>query len=190
MCYNVISNTMARDARKTVLKSIRMTEADEAVLQKDAEAKGITFNALVSSLITRYVEWDRLAERYGFIALPRQSYRYLISLLDHDQLERFGKETGAINAPAIASFWFKSLGPQTFLRFLAVYAKHCGIWDYEVGRQGGNLVLTVHNDIDPAYSVAIRPYFDQAIRSIAGAVPKIEDKGNAVVFTFPEQAPR
>lgn len=190
MCYNVISKTMARDARKTVLKSIRMTEADEEVLRKDAEAKGITFNALVSSLITRYVEWDRLAERYGFIALPRQSYRYLMALLDTAELERFGRETGAINAPAIASFWFKSLGTPTFLKFLAVYAKHCRIWDYEVGRTGGQLVLTVHNDIDPAYSVAIRSYFDEAIRSIVGVAPKIEEKGNAVVFTFPESPSR
>ncbi len=180
---------MAREAqknRKTVLKSVRMSEADEAILQKDAESKGITFNALVSSLIARYIEWDRLADRYGFVALPRHSFRYLISLLDQEQLERFGRETGMSNASAITSFWFKSLDFATFQKFLAVYSKYTRIWDYEVGRQGSNVVLTVHNDISPAYSLVHRAYFDQAIRNIVGTVPKIEEKGNAVVFTFPE----
>lgn len=181
---------MTRGIRKTVLKSIRMTESEEAILQKDAESKGITFNALVSSLISRYIEWDRLADRYGFVALPRQSFRYLISLLDEEQLEKFGKETGSSNASAITSFWFKSLDSQTFLRFLAVYSKYTKIWDYEVGRQGANFVLTVHNDISPAYSLVHRQYIDQAIRNIVGAVPKIEDKGNAVVFTFSEPSSR
>src|SRR5574340_1849038 len=155
---------MTRETRKTVLKSIRMTEAEEAILRKDAESKGITFNALVSSLIARYIEWDRLADRYGFVTLPRQSYRYLISLLDAEQLEKFGRETGRSNASGITQFWFKGLDAQTFLRFLSVYSKYTRIWDFELGRQGANFVLTVHNDIDPTYSVVHRHYFDQAIR--------------------------
>jgi hypothetical protein len=179
---------MSTTERKTVLKSIRISKTEEEILRKDAESKGITFNALVSTLITRYIEWDRLAERYGFIALPRQSFRYLISLLDEKQLEKFGKETGLRNAPAITLFWFKRLDRQTFLNFISISAKYCKIWDYEVGRQGTDFLLTVHNDIDPAYSVVHRHYFDQAIRSIVGAVPKVEDKGNAVVFTFSEPA--
>jgi len=181
---------MSGNERKTVLKSIRMTEAEEEILRKDAESKGVTFNALVSSLITRYIEWDRLAERYGFVALPRQSLRYLVSLLDKEQLEKFGKETGSSNASGIAMFWFKRLDTQTFQNFLSISAKYCKIWDYELGRHGLNFVLTVHNDIDPAYSLVHRHYFDQAIRSIVGAVPKIEDKGNAVVFTFSEPPSR
>ncbi len=181
---------MSGNERKTVLKSIRMTEAEEEILRKDAESKGVTFNALVSSLITRYIEWDRLAERYGFVALPRQSLRYLVSLLDKEQLEKFGKETGSSNASGIAMFWFKRLDTQTFQNFLSISAKYCKIWDYELGRHGPNFVLTVHNDIDPAYSLVHRHYFDQAIRSIVGAVPKIEDKGNAVVFTFSEPPSR
>ena len=180
---------MGSDAGKPVLKSIRFSKSDEELLRKDAESKGITFNALVSSIITRYIEWDRLAERYGFIALPRQSFRYLVSLLDETQLEKFGKETGFRNAPGITLFWFKRLDAQTFLKFIAISAKYCRIWEYEVGRQGSNLLLTVHNDIDPAYSVVHREYFDQAIRNIVGAVPKIEVKGNAVVFTFSSPAP-
>jgi len=181
---------MSGETRKTVLKSIRLTEAEEDTLRKDAESKGITFTALISSLVTRYLEWDRLAERYGFVSLPRQSFRYLISLLDDGQLEKFGKETGLVNAPAIASFWFKSHDTQAFLKFLSVSSRYTRIWDFEFGRKGSIYTLTVHNDIDPRYSLVHRQYFDQAIRSIVGVTPKIEEKGNAVVFTFSESPSR
>lgn len=46
------------------------------------------------------------------------------------------------------------------------------------------MVLTVHNDIDPSYSVVHRQYFDQAIRGIVGTAPKIEQKGDVVVSRF------
>jgi hypothetical protein len=175
---------MDPDGRKTVLKTIRLSHAEEEILRREAKAKGVTFNALVSTLITRFIEWDRFADKYGFIALPRQSFRYLTSLLHEEQLEKFGRETGLRNASAIAHFWFKRLGVETFLNFLSVSAKYCGIWHYEIDRQGPNFVLTVHSDIDPAYAVVHRHYFDQAIRGIVGTVPKVEQKGDAVVFTF------
>ena len=177
---------MASDTRKTVLKTIRFSESEVAALSRDARANGVTFNALVSAMVARYLEWDRFADKYGFVALPRQSLRYLSSLLSEEQLEKFGKETGSKNAAAIAQFWFNRLGVEAFLTFLSLSAKYCRIWQYEIGRVGSSWVLTIHNDIDPGYSAVHRQYFDQAIRGIVGVVPKIEQRGNAVVFTFPD----
>ena len=181
---------MAPDTRKTVLKTIRFSQADADALDRDAKSRGITFNALVSATATRYLEWDRYADKYGFVALPQQSLRYLTSLLNEDQLGKFGSETGAKNAPAIAHFWFNRLGVESFLNFLAVSAKYCRIWQYEIGRHGPHFVLTVHNDIDPSYAAVHRHYFDQAIRGIVGVAPKIEQWGNATVFTFSDPALR
>lgn len=177
---------MARGERKTVLKTIRLSPEEEELLTAEARSRGVTFNALVSSVLTRYLEWDRFAEKYGFVALPRQSYRFLTSLLSEQELAEFGRETGAQNASAIAHFWYKQLGVNAFLAFLAISAKYCGIWHYDLARRGSTFVLTVHNDIAPKYNAVHRQYFDQAIRGILGVVPKVEQKGNAVVFTFPE----
>ncbi len=181
---------MPADARKTVLKTIRFSQSDVEALSRDARANHVTFNALVSAMVARYLEWDRFADKYGFVALPRQSLRYLSSLLTEEQLEKFGKETGARNSAAIAQFWFNRLGVEAFLEFLSLSAKYCRIWQYEIGRVGSHWVLTVHNDIDPAYAAVHRQYFDQAIRGIVGVAPKIEQKGNAVVFTFPDPTMR
>ncbi len=176
--------------RKTVLRSVRFSPTEEEILSQEAKANGVTFNALISKLVARYVEWDRFADKYGYVALPRQSFRYLTSLLSEAQLEDFGKETGHRNAGAITQFWFQRLNLETFLSFLSLSAKYCRIWQYEIGRQGTNLVLTVHSDIGPAYAAVHRQYFDQAIRGILGVVPKVEQKGDSVVFVFPEPSLR
>lgn len=177
---------MGVDRGKTVLKSIRLNAEDAAILGQEAKAQGLTFNALVSRLVTRFLEWDRFADRYGYIALPTSSFRTLVGLLDDRQLEQFGKDSGSRNAAAIAQFWFKRLDLETFLRFLAISAKYGRIWHYEVARKGGHVVLTIHNDIGPTYAAAHREYFDQAIRQILEVVPTVRQRGDSIVFTFPE----
>ena len=175
---------MSINRRKTVLRSIRFTAKEAEILSKEAESKGISFNALVSGLITHYIEWDRFAERYGFVALGKQSFRNLISSMTEEQLEKWGKETGSKHATDMALFWFKRLDLQAFLSLLAVCAKYMNLWHYEVEQQGRNYVVTVHNDIGPALSASHRIYFDQVVRSMVGVTPKVEVRGNSVVITF------
>lgn len=177
-------NAMDPARRKAILKSVRFDAQDAEILSKEAKAVGLTFNALVSRLVTRFVEWDRFADRYGFIALPRQSFRTLVSQMDRRQLEEFGRATGHGNVAAITQFWFKRLDFDSFLSFLAISAKYAKIWHYELAQRGDQVVLTVLNDIGPSYAAVHREYFDQAIREILGVKPHIEQRGDAVVFTF------
>jgi biotin-(acetyl-CoA carboxylase) ligase len=56
--------------KKTLLRIIRITQELEDLLQKDAKLKRISVNALISSIMTKYAEWDRYRERvYAAIGL-------------------------------------------------------------------------------------------------------------------------
>jgi hypothetical protein len=58
--------------KKTLLRTIRITHELEDILQRDAKFKRISVNALISSIMTKYAEWDRYRERFDAIVLnPR-----------------------------------------------------------------------------------------------------------------------
>ncbi|MGI0084921.1 MAG: hypothetical protein ACREBQ_07555, partial [Nitrososphaerales archaeon] len=117
---------------KTVLRSIRLSMEHDKVLEEDAKKKGISVNSLLTNLITKYAEWDRYAERFGFVTLGRQGFRSVFELMSDETLVAHGKEVGGKNAPDITRFWFGKLNLETFFSFLALYSKYSGIFHYEI----------------------------------------------------------
>ena len=51
--------------KRTVLKTIRITQELDNLLQKDAKAKGINVNSYINSIFTKHSEWDRFVEKFG-----------------------------------------------------------------------------------------------------------------------------
>jgi hypothetical protein len=48
---------MARENKKTVLGTIRLSKGLDESLQKDAYSKRITVGAFVSTILTKYSQW-------------------------------------------------------------------------------------------------------------------------------------
>lgn len=61
------------------------------MLEEDAKKKGISVNSLLTNLITKYAEWDRYAERFGFVTLGRQGFRSVFELMSDETLVAHGK---------------------------------------------------------------------------------------------------
>lgn len=49
--------------KKTVLRTIRIDKNLDDALDKDAKEHGVSENALISSILAKYIEWDRYAEK-------------------------------------------------------------------------------------------------------------------------------
>ena len=177
-------------SKKTVLRSIRLSAEHDKILDEDAEKKGLSVNSLLTTLITKYVEWDRFAERFGYISLGRQGFKSLFDLLSDEALVTHGREVGGKNAPEIARFWFGKLNLETFFSFLKVHSKYSGIYHYELVSNGRTHTITFHHELGPRYNVSLVNYFDQAVRNIVGVAPKFEIGNNSFTMSFEEPSPR
>jgi hypothetical protein len=164
------------------------SEHDE-LLEEEAKRKGISVNSLLTKLITKYAEWDRFAERFGYVSITKQGFRRMFELMTNDELVTHGKEMGSRNAPDVVRFWFGKLNLATFLAFLDLFSKYSGTFHYEFKTVGKSNVITFHHEFGHPYSVVLSYYFDEAIRRIVGSAPKIETGTNSVVVTFEEPTP-
>ena len=63
---------------RTLIRTIRISKALDSLLRKDAKTKRIPVNALISSIMTKYAEWDRYNERFGVISIKRDAFRSII----------------------------------------------------------------------------------------------------------------
>ena len=163
-----------------------MSADHDKLLAEDAKKKGLSVNSLLTALITKYAEWDRFTERFGYVSIGRQGFKQIFDLLSDEALVAHGREVGGKNAPEITRFWFGSLNLRTFFSFLAVHSKYSGIYHYELVSSGRTHTITLHHELGPRYNVALANYFDQAIRNIVGVAPKVAMGDNSCVLSFDE----
>jgi len=72
-------NVQRKQKRKTVLRTIRIDKELDDALYNDAQENDINENALISSILVKYVKWDRYATSCGFI-IPVLNFWHNLSL--------------------------------------------------------------------------------------------------------------
>lgn len=173
-------------AKKTVLRSIRISQEHAELLEHDAHKNGLSFNALISTMIARYVEWDRYADRFGVIVMTHEGHKNMLDLMDDEKIVTLATQSGTRIPMEMTLFWFKKLNLQTFFSFIALHSKYSRAYDYELESEGRNYTITFHHEFGPKYTTFLRHYFDQAIRNIVGVAPKIELRQTSLIMSFQE----
>ena len=79
---------------KTLIRTVRISKSLDSLLRKDAKTKRITVNALISSIMTKYAEWDRYNERFGVISIKRDAFKSILATIEDDKIIRVSKEIG------------------------------------------------------------------------------------------------
>jgi hypothetical protein len=172
-------------AKQTVMRSVRISRELDDVLSRDAESRGISFSSLVAEIFTKYSEWDRLANKFGVVTVSRGAFRAMWEIIGKEKAVSIGKQGGSRAATEVAHFWFKRVNTRTFFRLIELFGKYAKFFEYEVeSRDGREYTITVHHDINEAYSVYLKNWFESAIESFIGVTPKSQVSPNSVVVTF------
>ncbi|MFQ6013469.1 MAG: hypothetical protein ACE5LS_07485 [Thermoplasmata archaeon] len=175
---------MSARATKSVVRSIRITKELDDLIRADAEDKGLTVNALVSSILTKYAEWDRYADRFGFVTITRNGFRTYVEAIEEDKLTQIGEELGRRNPREMALFWFKRLNLETFLRYLSIYSRYGRIGEYEMEKRDGSHTISVHHDLGRKYSLLLARFLKEALETIAKVSSETTVGENALAIRF------
>lgn len=171
-------------SKKTVLRSIRISEEMEDLLRQDAEERGISVNGLVTAILQKYREWDRYADKFGFVTITRNGWRMILEAVEDERFAALAKEMGGQNPQEMTLFWFKKLNTETFLAYLSLIARYAKTMTHELETDGSSYTISIQVDIGPRGAVFWGNFIDQAIRTIVGVVPKVELGRNSVVASF------
>lgn len=86
---------------------------------KDAGTKKIGVNTLVSSILTKYAEWDRFAEKGGYMYLPREFFNIVLQTVEVEKLKRISEEFYCTGDPkGFLTFRSKRINIETALEHI------------------------------------------------------------------------
>jgi hypothetical protein len=172
--------------RNTTLRTIRLTCDLDNLLQKDAKSKRISTNSLLTSIITKYAEWDRYAEKFGLISLTRADSRSILEAIDDNKLSQIGKDLGKRAFKEFLMIWFKkTTDVEKVLEGISLWCKYAGIAEYDLETDGRNYTLTLHHEIGEKWSNLIGHLISQGIKTELGLPNAILDfTNNLIIIKF------
>ena len=169
---------------KTLIRTVRISKSLDTLLRKDAKTKRITVNALISSIMTKYAEWDRYNERFGVISIKRDAFRSILAMIEDDKIIRVSKEIGNQIPKQFILFWFKKTTLETYLEYMSLVCRYAEFAQYEIDTDGTNYTMTLLHDLDEKWSLFLKNWIEQGMKTTVGIIPLFDVSKNSVIVRF------
>jgi hypothetical protein len=182
---------MTGKRKKTVLRTIRLSDEIDHLLEQDAQKQNISTNALVGKIMTRYVEWDRIIEKLDFVSFPNSFFVALINEVSDEKIQEIASQE-AIRQINNQTMWdFGKTDFDTLLKTILLVGKYGISSDISVETWGeGNYVITLHHRWGKKGVVYLKSFFDSFIRSELGVQPRIDIADNVMAVSFQKPVKR
>lgn len=166
---------------------MRISRKMDSLLRRDARIKGMSVNALLSTILTKYSDWDRNADKFGYTSLTEQAFKGILASTDDDTLLRAARELGARVPREFILFWFKKISVETFLNYVALTCKYggAGACESESEADGKHHIVTIQHDFGEKWSRFTRYFLEEGFRNCLGIEAEIDTSKNAVFAKFP-----
>lgn len=161
-----------------------MTKDLDEILQRDAKSKKITPNALVASIFTKYAEWDRYVEKFGFVSISRLFVQRLLESSTDEVIEGIGNELGKRLPREMSQFWFKRVDVESLLALMSLYCTYGGAGQYELETDGRNYTAMARHEFGEKWSLFLKHLLKEAFVSSLNIVPEFQMSKELLVMTF------
>ena len=171
-------------ARKTRLRTFRVEEELDSLLQKDAKSKGLSVNSLLSIILRKYAEWDRYIEKFSVITMKKESFKTMISAIDDGKITDISQELGDKVPSQFILFWFKKNTLENYLKYISLLCKHGGFGQFEIEQEDREFTITLIHELGEKWSTFLANWINSGMKRTIGIIPRIDIMQNSVVIRF------
>jgi hypothetical protein len=175
------SGNSAKRREATVIKSFRLPRQLTEVLAADAEERNTSVTELLVSILSRYVGFDKNAEKYGFITVSKTSYRALIDALSEEQIREIAASQ-SVGFGEFVEFWFKKKDLNSVLDAVGVMSKYLRSFEYTTSRDDREVTITLRTDLGRKFALFIATAWEKGIARTLGISPKVEIAENQAII--------
>jgi hypothetical protein len=175
--------------KKTVLRTIRISEDIDVLLERDAQEKNISANSLISKIMVQYVEWDRIVEKIGSISVSHLLFRALINEISDEKLEEVARDFAVKEVKNIAMWSFGKTDFDSLLKALFLIGKYSISAPLSVEVKVDNqYIISLHHDWGTKGVVFFKSFLSNFVRNELGMQPTIGVTKDIVTASFPKPA--
>lgn len=185
---------MSAKKKKTILRTIRLSEDIDAMLERDAEEQNISANALISKIMIRYVEWDRVTAKTSYLTVSSPLFKALLNEISDEKLEEIAKSFAVKVFKDLAMLEFGKSDFDTLLKTIFLFSK------YDTGLQASapvsvdskvddKRILSLRHDWGPKGGVFLKGYLDDLVKRELEKQATITVTDDVVTICLPKLKP-
>jgi hypothetical protein len=145
---------------RTVVKAVRITEDLDDLLEKVDKERDVTSSTLISTILSRYLQWDRLAEGDSMVTIMPTVLATLLDETDEATIKKIGQAAGDRLVERI-EYWDKKLTLANFMKRLDAALKYSGACRGEIETTKENHVITLRHDFGRRWSIFLAKLIEQ-----------------------------
>ncbi|MHB8568203.1 MAG: hypothetical protein ACYC7D_09090 [Nitrososphaerales archaeon] len=171
--------------RNTVVRAIRIDNGLDRAIIAAAEEKGLSFNLLASQILTKYTEFDRVAEKLGFVSFAPIGLKNLLNLISNEESERLGSLSGfsGQNAKQFANILVGRSDLQGFLDTLKLMEKYIRAFSTEISVKDSDYRIIMSHTMGIKWSCFLKGMVLTTLE-IYGLKPEFEITENFMTTKF------
>jgi hypothetical protein len=166
------------------MKSFRLPKELAEVLTADAGEKNTTVTELLVSILTRYAEFDRKSDKFGFVTINRNYLRALLDALPEEKIRDIAASQ-SVGVEEFVNFFFKKKDIDSILAAMSIISKYTRTFEYTVSRSNTEVTVAMRTNLGRKFNYFIGTLWDKGIARTLGITPKAELGENQVTFTLP-----
>ena len=177
-----------RKSEGTTTKTFRVPNGILEVLSADAEENGTTVSDLLVSILTRYVDFDREARKFGFVTVSKNTFKALFDSLPDEKIREIALAQ-SVGIEEFVDFWFKKRDINSVLATLNVVSKYQRVFEYTATKNDSELTITIRSDLGKKFIHYIRTAWEKGMASTLGVAVRVEEEQNQLTFVLPMARP-
>jgi len=118
---------------------------------------------LANKALRRYVEYDVLAEKFGFITISKALLKTLFALMTEEKARELGRKSGGEAGPGFVTFWYKKSDLENTIKAIGKVTSEYGRnFSFDSSFDGKIHVLIMRHESGKNASA----YYGESVKSI------------------------
>lgn len=142
---------------------------------------------ILVSILTKYDQFDRFAQKFGFIGLGRGTFKAIVDALPDDKIIEIAS-SNAVNVEEFIDFRFKKRDLNSLMGAIEILSKYQHRYDYDFARDDYGATITLRTDLGEKYTLFMSEQYRVVIAKVLGVAPLIREGKNQVILRIDKSA--
>lgn len=178
---------------KSVTRTLRLDDDVDEALEKLAQERGESVNAIVGRALRKLVEWDRLAGSAGLVLISPVTLAKLMESQSQEQARALGEFVGDDVWKPIIISRFGEVTLDSVLKSIELIGRYMGRFNFIYSTEGTKRLITIRHSgglnwsnfyvgaatslFSGVLGVEIRPTLTEELASIEYEIPEDKTRG-------------
>ena len=172
------------ESKPHVIRTLRIPSTLDLGLQKLAQERNSSVNALAENALTRFFEFDRHEDELDYTSIPRALLVKAFDYLSDDEVRDLGLRSDSVSMIEFVLLYHQEADLYAILNAYQMRAKYTGAFKFHHSSEGRYHTILLNHNMGVKWSVFFEASLREVFHKLLGIELKTEPSANFVIGRF------